>query len=257
MKPVLTRRVLILAALGWAWFSGCRTGLQVIPQPVPAAAKENVARTGYTVQVGAFSVLDNALAITRALNARGLEACYFPHESGLYKVRFGDFPSRDAAVRVARQILAEALIEDYFIVNPEDYAVSKNSQIGDEDLREKLADTAESFVGIEYSWGGTSTNDGFDCSGLARAVYHLNGLSLPRSSVQQYRAGTDVPKSGLLRGDLVFFAASPSQAISHVGIYVGENAFIHAPGKDRRIRKDSLDDRYFGEHFSGARTYLK
>jgi hypothetical protein len=256
---VLRRGGLILAGFGLAWFVGCRSGrgVRVVPQPVPCAASETVTRLGYAVQVGAFSVLGNARTLTQALSAIGLDAYYFPHESGLYKVRFGDFSSRDAAVREARRLVDKALIDDYFIIGPEDYAVSKHSLFGAGDLREKLAATAESFMGVEYSWGGTSSDDGFDCSGLARAVYQLNGLNLPRSSAEQYEAGTAVAINRILKGDLVFFASSSSRGISHVGIYVGESAFIHAPGKDRKIRKNSLDERYFKEHFSGARTYLK
>ncbi len=259
MRTVLRRGGVILAALCLAWLVGCRSGrgVQVIPQPAPPAANEAVVRLGYTVQVGAFSVLGNARTLTRALIALGLDAYYFPHQSGLYKVRFGDFSSRDAAVQEARRLLDEALIDDYFIIGPEDYAISWQSRAGENDIRETLAATAQSFMGIEYSWGGTSSQDGFDCSGLARAVYQLNGLNLPRSSAGQYEAGTAVPRSRLLKGDLVFFAASSNRAISHVGIYVGEDDFIHAPGKDKKIRKNSLDERYFKEHFSGARTYLR
>jgi len=229
----------------------------MIPQVAPSMAKENVARTGYSVQVGAFSVLDNARTLARTLSTRGLEACFFLDESGYYKVRFGDFSSKDAAELEARRVLNEALIEDYFIVSPGDYPASKQNQFGEDGLREKLAATAEGFMGVQYSWGGTLADDGFDCSGLARAVYQLNGLSLPRSSADQYEAGTAVSRSQLQRGDLVFFAVSPSRTISHVGIYVGKDAFIHAPGKDRRIRKDSLEELYFQEHFCGGRTYLK
>ncbi len=257
MRTVLRRGGLIFTALGLALFSGCRVGVHVIPQPAPSDAIETVARSGYSVQAGAFSVLENARTLTRDLNALGLDAYYFPDESGLYKVRFGDFPSRDAALGEARRLLDRGIIKDYFIVSAEDYAVPRQSVFGEDELREKLAATAECFMGVEYSWGGTSSNDGFDCSGLARAIYQLNGLSLPRSSAEQYRAGTAVSRDRLLKGDLVFFAASPSRRISHVGIYIGETAFIHAPGKDQKIRKDSLDARYFKENFSGARTYLK
>lgn len=259
MKTVLRRGGLVFVAVSLAWFSGCRAGVdvRVIPQSAPPAANETVARTGYAVQVGAFSVLDNARTLASVLSAMGLDAYYFPHESGLFKVRFGDFGSREAAVREARRLVGEELIEDYFIVSPEDYAASRQSFLGEDDIRERLVATAESFMGVEYSWGGTSRNDGFDCSGLARAVYQLNGLSLPRSSAWQYEAGIAVPRDRLLKGDLVFFVASPGQTISHVGIYIGENSFIHAPGKDRKIRKDSLDENYFREHFSGARTYFK
>jgi hypothetical protein len=238
-------------------FSGCRGGVRVIPQPAPRAAIESAARIGYSVQAGAFSVLDNARALTLALNALDLDACYFPDESGLYKVRFGDFPSRDAAAREARRLLEKGFIQDYFIVGPEDFAAPEQGLPGEDDLREKLVDTAERFMGAEYSWGGTSRHDGFDCSGLARTIYQLNGLSLPRSAAEQFLAGRAVPKDRLLKGDLVFFASSSNRTISHVGIYVGETAFIHAPGKDKTIRKDSLDAGYFKEHFSGARTYLK
>jgi cell wall-associated NlpC family hydrolase len=258
MKAVLRRRGLILAGLGFVLFSGCRAGVRVIPQPaLPPSVTETVVRTGYSIQAGAFSVLDNANTLTRTLNDLGLDAYCFPHESGLYKVRFGDFPSRDAAVREARRLLDEDLIKDYFIVAAEDYSPAKQSLFGKDEFREKIVATAERFVGADYSWGGTSNQGGFDCSGLARAIYELNGLGLPRSAAEQYRTGTAVSRDQLLKGDLVFFAASPNRTISHVGIYIGESAFIHAPGKDSKIRKDSLDAAYFREHFSGARTYLK
>jgi hypothetical protein len=257
MKTVLGRRGLILIALGFALFSGCRAGVHVIPQQAPPVAAATVAQTGYSIQAGAFSVLDNAQTLTRTLNALGLDAYYFPHESGLFKVRFGDFPSRDAAVREAERLHDKALIKDSFIVGAENHSVPKQGLSGEDEFRDKLVATAERFMGGKYSWGGASSQDGFDCSGLALAIYQLNGLRLPRSAVEQFRTGTAVPKDRLQKGDLVFFAPSPNRAISHVGIYVGEKAFIHAPGKDKKIRKDSLDSDYFREHFSGARTYLK
>ncbi len=213
-------------------------------------------RMGYTIQVGAFSIVDNARRLTQELNAKGLDAFYFPQGTGLYRVRFGDFASRDAAVREAKRLHEEALIQDYFIVRPEDYAVYRQNAVGG-DLREKLVATAESFIGVEYSWGGTTSREGFDCSGLVRAVYQLNGLNLPRSLWDQYEAGTTVPRNRLLKGDLVFFSASPGGKLSHVGIYVGGNAFIHAPGTGKNVREASLDAAYFREHFSGARAYLK
>jgi cell wall-associated NlpC family hydrolase len=258
MKTVLSRCGLGLAAIGLGLFSGCRAGANVIPPPaVSPAAAETVARTGYSIQAGAFSLQDNALALTRTLNGLGLDAFCFAHESGLFKVRFGDFSSREAALREAGRLFDKALIEDYFIVAAEDCSVAKELTFEENEFRERLVETAERFMGAGYSWGGSSSRDGFDCSGLARAVYQLNGLSLPRSAAGQFQVGTAVPKDRLLKGDLVFFATSPDHAISHVGVYVGESAFIHAPGKDRKITKDSLESGYFKEHFSGARTYLK
>ena len=250
------------------WFSGCRLGARTVPSlppPAPAepsalpdleAAPANVTRMGYTVQVGAFSVMDNARTLARTLAARGLDAFYFPAESGLYKVRFGDFPTKEEAAQQARRLVAEARIGDYFIVSPEDYSFSSPEQPG-ESLREKLVKTAERFIGVDYSWGGASSNEGFDCSGLVRAVYQLNGLNLPRSAAGQYQAGTAVPKDRLLKGDLVFFSRSPEGALSHVGIYVGKGAFIHAPGKGKKTRQESLESGYFKNRYCGARAYIK
>jgi cell wall-associated NlpC family hydrolase len=261
MRMCLTRASLVFFGVAVAWFSGCRADVRVIPlsapptAPAPAAPSAAVTRTGYTVQVGAFSILDNARRLAQALNDIGLDAYYFPQGSGLYRVRFGDFPSRDAAVREANRLLEQELVEDYFVVGPEDHPVYRRILSG-EDLREKLVATAESFIGVEYTWGGTSRREGVDCSGLVRAIYQLNGLSLPRSMTDQYHAGTTVSRDRLQKGDLVFFSVSPGRPISHVGIYVGENVFIHSPGKSKKVREESLDGRYFKERFSGARAYL-
>lgn len=262
MKTYTGRTVFVFLIGAVSWLSGCRAGVQVtLPQtlrtpPPPALAEAAVARTGYTIQVGAFSVLDNARRLAGALNAMNLDAYYFPHGPGIYKVRFGDFPSRDAADREAKRLRAGAVIEDYFIANPEDHPVYRPNIPGN-DLRNKLAATAENFIGVDYSWGGTTSRDGFDCSGLVKAVFQLNGLSLPRSVAEQYRAGTAVSRDRLLKGDLVFFSAFPGGALSHVGICVGKKSFIHSPGKGKRVREESLDSAYFREHFSSARAYLK
>ncbi|HUT08291.1 MAG TPA: SPOR domain-containing protein, partial [Candidatus Latescibacteria bacterium] len=155
MKMCLKRASLVLFGVAVAWFSGCRAGVRVIPPsvtpitPAPAAPSAAVTRTGYTVQVGAFSIPDNARRLAQALNDIGLDAYYFPQGSGLYRVRFGDFPSRGAAVREANRLLERKLVEDYFIVGPEDHPVFRRSLSG-EDLRGKVVATAESFIGVEY-----------------------------------------------------------------------------------------------------------
>ena len=89
------------------------------------------------------------------------------------------------------------------------------------------------------------------------AVYHLNGLELPRSSRAQFKAGTAIEKNRLMKGDLVFFSSPKSKRISHVGIYQGSNKFIHAPGTGQTIRVDSLKSKYFAIRYAGGRTYLR
>ncbi|MFO7734033.1 MAG: NlpC/P60 family protein [Candidatus Aminicenantes bacterium] len=261
MKVRLSGAGLVLFGVAVAWFSGCRADVRVYPSPAsppPLASTGTsavVTRTGYTVQVGAFSVPDNARRLAQALSDIGLDAYYFPQGSGLYRVRFGDFPSREDAVLAAERLNARRLIDGYFIIGPPELPVDGPALPGG-GLREKIAATATGFLGVEYAWGGTSSREGVDCSGLVRAVYRLNGLDLPRSTTDQYGAGTTVPRDRLRKGDLVFFAGVPGRPVSHVGIYVGKNAFIHAPGTGKTVREESLDSPYFSRRFSGARTYL-
>lgn len=276
-----TRLAWLLAgclAAALALSSGCRTQARTVPPPSPNVAAspvrpvtpgspgEPLARMGYTIQVGAFSVLDNARALAETLTAAGLDAFYFPSGTGLFKVRFGNFPSREAALGRAGTLKAEGRIGDFFIVGPADYAVTRPSLTKPPVdvspppaavLRERLVETAKSFIGVEYAWGGTSTRSGFDCSGLVRAVYQLNGLAMPRSVRDQYQAGAPVPADRLQRGDLVFFSASSGGPLSHVGIYIGDGVFIHAPGSGKLVRRESLDTAWFRSHYAGARLYLK
>jgi len=264
MPPASASLVLVAALV--AGLAGCRSEVRVTPPPVqpeiippgnnpPAAPSAAVTRLGYTVQVGAFSVLDNARRLAQSLNDLGLDAYFFPHPSGLYRVRFGDYSSRSDAVREAERLLEKGSVPGYFIIGPSDHPVERPAPPGGS-LREQLAATAASFVGVDYSWGGASRRAGVDCSGLVRAVYRLNGLNLPRSTADQFQAGTTVPRAELRKGDLVFFSGSPGRAVSHVGIYVGDAVFIHAPGTGRSVCEGSLDSRYFRDRFLGGRAYL-
>ncbi len=222
----------------------------------PAPETER-SRAGFTIQVGAFRDLGNAVRLARSLTEFGLNVYYFKHESGLYKVRFGDFSDRSSAEEMAERARARGVIAEFYIVSPETLAVAKEPELGTGYLRNEIVIRAESFLGIPYQWGGTTPENGFDCSGLTMAVYNLVGLNLPRTSHAQFFTGTHVSEGQLGRGDLVFFRTSNSQRVTHVGIYTGGESFIHAPGKDKRIRVDSLNSSYFRPRFAGARTFLK
>ena len=249
---------LVLALAIILWCMGCGGTTYVSPEPRSLAQEETLAQLGYSVQVGAFANLDNAVRLSEALERYGLDAYYFVHESGLYRVRFGDFPTKESARRKAEQARAAGIIDDYWIVSPGDYAVRKQRKYGGRlDLRNEIVGTAKRFIGTPYRWGGTSAEEGFDCSGLTMVVYQLNGLKLPRSSRLQYRTGIPIGRNQLMQGDLVFFATSRSRRVSHVGIYVGKGRFIHAPGRGKRIRTDRLAKRYFKTRYLGARTYLR
>ena len=210
----------------------------------------------FSIQVGAFSKIDNAVRLTDALGRQGLDAYHFLHSSGLYKVRFENFSTKSAARSRAENLKRRGIIDTFYIVEPEEYAVAKNYPDGTARLREKIVRTARRYVGVPYRWGGESPGTGFDCSGLTMAVYRINGLNLPRSSRQQWRVGRQIHRSQLKKGDLVFFATSGGKRISHVGIYTGGDTFLHAPGRGRRIKTATLSSKYFRTRYVGARSYL-
>ena len=238
--------------LVWA---GCAAKPPPPPKPPVPPAKE-IPRMRYSIQVGAFTNLDNAVRLTESLENQGLSAYYFQHKSGLFKVRFGDYPTREAARMRAEALVQAGVFMDYYIVSPEDYALARIRLYGEPAVRNEIVETAERFLGLPYQWGGSSAEGGFDCSGLTMAVYQLNGLDLPRTSRDQYAVGTPVERTELAKGDLVFFAIKGREKVSHVGVYAGEDRFIHAPGKGKTIRFDSLSDRYYMARYVGARKYL-
>lgn len=115
-----------------------------------------------------------------------------------------------------------------------------------------IVKTAFGFMGVPYVYGG-STPQGFDCSGFVQYVYRLNGKTTPRMAHHQFYAGTPIKKSDLRPGDLVFFETY-TKGISHVGIYIGNNNFIHASSKGA-VRVDSLGTQYYQNRYRGAARY--
>ena len=213
-------------------------------------------KMGYSIQVGAFSNLDNAVRLEQVLESRGIDAYYFRHESGLYKVRFGNHATYKPARSEAERLQAQGLIDAFFIVFPEDYSAARIKKTGKGDLRSELVKTARRFIGIPYRWGGTTAENGFDCSGLTMVSYRLNGLNLPRVSRSQYKAGRWVAKSKLRPGDLVFFATKGGKRVTHVGMYAGNGEFIHAPRTGKKVRVEKLSNKFFAKTYVGGRTYL-
>ncbi|WP_005035721.1 C40 family peptidase [Holophaga foetida] len=226
------------------------------PAPIPRSSRTASRLLGYTIQAGAFAKVENAARLSERLKGEGLEATYFAAKDGLFKVRFGDFPSRETARRRADTLLAKGVIETYYLVAPETQAAARRSVTGDGALREELVRTAENYLGLPYLWGGSSAETGFDCSGLTMSVYRLNGLSLPRSSRDQFQGGSAVGREELQKGDLLFFATGGSGRVNHVGLYIGDGKFIHAPRSGQNIRRDSLENPVLSKQFLGARSYL-
>ena len=211
---------------------------------------------GYAIQVGAFANPNNAAHLERTLSSRGIDAYYFRHASGLYKVRFGNYVTYGPARKQAERLQTHGLIDKFFIVFPNDHPAEKIRRTGRGNLRNELVKTAQSFIGTPYLWGGTNAANGFDCSGLTMVSYRLNGLNLPRVSRNQYKAGKRVAKSKLQPGDLVFFATQGGNRVTHVGLYIGNGKFIHAPRTGKKVRVESLSNSFYATTFVGGRSYL-
>jgi murein DD-endopeptidase len=114
---------------------------------------------------------------------------------------------------------------------------------------EQVVHAAISMMGAPYRWGG-ATPAGFDCSGLVYYSFDKAGVTVPRSSRDQYRQAQPVPLAAARPGDLVFFASG--KRISHVGIYLGDNEFIHAPEAGQSVKISSIREEYYRAHFAGV-----
>jgi cell wall-associated NlpC family hydrolase len=118
---------------------------------------------------------------------------------------------------------------------------------------EALADFALRLRGIPYRYGG-ATLDGLDCSGLVFYAHRQLGLSVPRTSREQAEEASGIKPRKLQRGDLVFFKID-SRKVNHVGIYIGEHRFVHAPGAGKPVTINSLDDEFYADRFFSAGRY--
>lgn len=117
----------------------------------------------------------------------------------------------------------------------------------------ELALQAMGMIGIHYKYGGTTPESGLDCSGLVRYVFkEAWGANLPRTSAEISRVGETIEPKNLQPGDLVFYNTL-KRGFSHVGIYLGNNKFIHSPSAGGRVRIESMDLSYWKQRFNGAR----
>lgn len=119
--------------------------------------------------------------------------------------------------------------------------------------RDMVVLKSKKYIGVPYLYGG-STPRAFDCSGFTSYVFKLNGISIPRTASQQYQAGSWVNKSQLKSGDLVFFNTSGS-GVSHVGIYIGSNKFIHA-SSSKGVMISDLDNSYWKPRYMGGKRII-
>lgn len=118
---------------------------------------------------------------------------------------------------------------------------------------DELIGNAMGLLGVSYRFGGTSVSSGFDCSGFMQHIFRKTmQINLPRTSAEQAKMGVAVSRSELQPGDMVFFSTSRGR-ISHVGLYIGNNRFIHAPRTGKSIEITSLGNKYWNSKYVTAR----
>lgn len=139
-------------------------------------------------------------------------------------------------------------------VTGKNYQVSRTTEAANE-----VMITAMGLIGTPYRWGGNTQDEGFDCSGLIKTVFSETlDMELPRRSVDMSRMqGKSIARKELKTGDLVFFSTDRRRkAINHVGIYVGQNRFVHAPRTGRNVSISSLDSPYWTKTFREAKRVI-
>jgi cell wall-associated NlpC family hydrolase len=134
------------------------------------------------------------------------------------------------------------------------YPNAPDASNADESIKRRLLRVARRMLAVPYRFGGT-TLWGLDCSGFVQKAFSFLDLGLPRTAREQFREGVKVSKAELSAGDLVFFRTRAKYA-SHVGIYLGDNRFIHASAHDRKVTIDHLDQPYYRKHYLGAKRLL-
>ncbi|MBP5987978.1 MAG: C40 family peptidase [Azonexus sp.] len=113
------------------------------------------------------------------------------------------------------------------------------------------------LVGVRYRWGGNDEDSGLDCSGFVRLVFKDSiGTSLPRTAREMSEVGEKIDSQQLKPGDLVFFNTM-RRTFSHVGIYLGDNHFLHAPRAGAEVRVENMDSSYWMSRYNGARRILE
>ncbi len=121
--------------------------------------------------------------------------------------------------------------------------------------RRSVIDAAYAMRGRPYRWGGRSPQRGFDCSGLVHFAHQAAGISVPRMSRNQFSQSARVAVNRIQPGDVLFFKIASN--VSHVGIYMGKNKFIHAPSRGKRVSISSLEEGYWYRRFYAAGHFYR
>jgi cell wall-associated NlpC family hydrolase len=153
-----------------------------------------------------------------------------------------------------REIFVERNIENVTVLfsNNPWYRNKKQFQSLEKLPAKNISLEAKKYLGVPYKYGGSNPSEGFDCSGLVQYVFGKYGKNLPRSTREQFKIGKNVPPQWAKPGDLIFFDID-GKGISHVGIYMGNMRFIHAPHTNSQVKIVTLLSDYWKKKFRGIK----
>jgi len=180
-------------------------------------------------------------------------------ENGWYKIKCNSYtgyihPDYFAIKEQAEPVKAAASTTSSPAVEGSSEASSANTVSADvnSDLRSQIVEFAKQYIGTKYCSGGRTPSTGFDCSGFVYYVFKNFGYTLNPGASNQMDKVTAIKKAELLPGDLVFFNTGSARRASHVGIYVGDNKFIHAVSPGKTLSISSLSDAYYAKYYVGS-----
>lgn len=176
-------------------------------------------------------------------------------ESSLFLFSVTNAKAIDKISMESSTIYEKSNFKDYSMFSEKCFSYEASVEC-DKELKnreEDIVKCAYTLIGKPYVYGATGPNE-FDCSGLTQYVYRSTGKDISRTTYTQVKEGIEVNKKDLMPGDLVFF--NTNGYMSHVGIYVGNGAFIHAPRTGKPVMVSSLKDGYYCERFATARRII-
>ena len=186
---------------------------------------------------------------------RNTEVIIVGEEGDFYKVEYQNY----------KGYISKSLVSDVAVTtsrsSEERKVESFNEQIEitckDNTKGQKIVDFAKQYLGYNYISGGTTPNNGFDCSGFTYYVFNQCGYSLSRLCSVQAKTGKEISKEELQAGDLIFFDNGANGSIGHVGIYIGEGMFIHAANTKRGVVTDTINSGYYNTYYYQARRIVE
>ncbi|MDM5264099.1 NlpC/P60 family protein [Sulfurovum sp. XTW-4] len=183
---------------------------------------------------------------------------HIPQTQKTYKVVKVKQPTSDKKLVASLSRLDTISLEKEKKETPKTFSftdIFTNKKDKDDDKCQRITSLAKTKLGKKYVWGASGNKNTYDCSSFTKFVYKNIGIDIPRTSIRQSKFGKFVKRSELQKGDLIFFDTSKKRRgyVNHVGIYLGDNKFIHASSAKKKVVITSLDKKFYSNRYKGAR----